>query len=1317
MSKVTKQNSVLKEVHKDELKSTTKLTANGGLKEEKRKIGKEIGVDEKKSEKKPSTKSTLNGKSEKGPEKKTKTESKVRTETKTRSETKIKTESKPKSRTESKSMAVQNGKSVQKVSSVDKSDKKRSSSTDKRSMSIEKRSSSTEKSEEKRPKDKVSSKPKDATRSKVKTGESSSVVKSVSKRQSVPLKASHAIGAKANASTSISSKNVMNQVHNVTVSSPPPVRREIGAVETESEQQRTEQTIMEYEQIQRQKHKEQQIQQKELEEKQQRERREKQQKLEEKERIRQQQQQQQQIEQPKQQTEAQNGQQPEQSESLPKRGRTRTRTLEESEIVLLKPNPNSNSVSISNGSEPQSLVNESSPVEIKPPVSFEVILDGAKNANKSSVKMHESIRSVEPVADNGLDASDNESEDYEDDFESYESDFESEIPDEDDTDESDDDDEESQEETTISSGESDTDDNVVSTASRHPFETGHSIENSEFDSGSFELKVLSGRARDRNEPTAAINRREKQIEMQIDSGIENYSNTVNALIPTQNGQMNSLDHNNKTFDNISDIETEGVNSLETANKVNSGKINKNKSRLAKRGEELLSKITLDIMNYVLFDSKPIPYEVFMKIYGNSNTAQVAVQTHNDRIDQECQSDAIAIQTTWSQYPISFYTEHIGRFDFDDYKIGCGSVAEQNIDKSTENLDRTCEHSLKLIRNMTVKTIATDDAKDEKAGKPIRNIDYENLNRFLLESEMTLSRILNVHAQKRAGKLNEAVLPISNGFLTLNPNINRVNKRIHRTFATDALPGFLFTLHRDSDSELNVIAMWNLVSLHSPVCLLSVWSKVLCLEIHPKIKDIVFAGLDDGSIAVWDYSESKYWHPNIDGEIKRLVPSQITTPTFDNKKITDFGRCISIRGLPIAADTELLNGYDPKQMCSLHECGLLILWTVLSNATGVYTDLSNKRIDHQSIWSKVKLIQNKAIDLRSSVRQMVQLKMSRPTSKSFDKTRSYFESELFSDSALQELHEMNAIEEKILTNFRCTAIELTSEGILISTNENFLLFGRKSFKNESFRRIQIDSNRSVRVESMVALTGFDDDIVIIALNNGAVKSLCCDQNIEQIDDSQANSDIEESSSSISSLTPPTGNGKASNVSFPIETFDYSMASPSNGPVQVALAAPLQAGTGFFANNTGPSFGKSCTIQSLVQSERKIYDEMQAMHHLENMEYKAPLETVPIKLCQRSIRSTQLMSGQTILNNSMDAFSTLSRQYLVQLIKSRKLITLRKNRLRIYDLVTNEIVNVPAKQVKFTEVTATTADQNEECLILLNSEGIVELHQITVEPNSC
>lgn len=157
----------------------------------------------------------------------------------------------------------------------------------------------------------------------------------------------------------------------------------------------------------------------------------------------------------------------------------------------------------------------------------------------------------------------------------------------------------------------------------------------------------------------------------------------------------------------------------------------------------------------------------------------------------------------------------------------------------------------------------------------------------------------------------------------------------------------------------------------------------------------------------------------------------------------------------------------------------------------------------------------------------------------------------------------------------------------------------------------------------------------------------------------------------------------------------IASPSNGPVEVA--APLQTRTGVSVDNTALTFGKSCIIQSLVQSERKIYDEMQAMRHLENIEYKALLETVPINLTQGLIRSTQLMNGQTIISNSMDAFSIPSRQHLIELIKCKKLIALRKNQLYIFDLVTNQIFGVPAKNLKFTEITATTGDHNEEYLV--------------------
>lgn len=47
----------------------------------------------------------------------------------------------------------------------------------------------------------------------------------------------------------------------------------------------------------------------------------------------------------------------------------------------------------------------------------------------------------------------------------------------------------------------------------------------------------------------------------------------------------------------------------------------------KRGEELLDMIRLDTVNFTLFELAPVPYEVYMKIYGCSNTLQVIMRLY------------------------------------------------------------------------------------------------------------------------------------------------------------------------------------------------------------------------------------------------------------------------------------------------------------------------------------------------------------------------------------------------------------------------------------------------------------------------------------------------------------------------------------------------------------------------------------------------------------------------------------------------------------------------------------------------------------------
>lgn len=496
--------------------------------------------------------------------------------------------------------------------------------------------------------------------------------------------------------------------------------------------------------------------------------------------------------------------------------------MDESEIVLLKPKPTPPVEAQIQNAEKGQIVN----VEIKPPISFEVMLDGDQKQAKRPPPNNEQTKPSNDIEQKS--SSEDDQDEYEDDFESYESDFETDISSQNEIATSD-------TKSTISTGESDdNDDNVVSTASKHPFETGASIDNSELDSGSFEMKVLSAQKRKMIEKS----RIGEQIEMQNDSGIENNSNTfgggggggINALNPSH--QMNSLEFNNKTADNISDIEIEGGSSLDTCSTVQK----QPKSRLTQRGEELLRKITLDVMNYVLFDFKPIPYELFMKIYGSSNMTQIAVQTHNDRIDQEFQCDAVPVKTVWTQYPILFYTEHLDQVDLIDYKNGFGCVAANDSAKSRNAVNKTFDDSLNFIQNMSTKTNGID------TDISVLNINYERLNMFLLECELTLSHLIDGHSTRKQKQLQKTELLISKGFYALNASRVGVTKQI---FSSICLPGFVFTLHREIESNLDIIAIWNLANVKSPICLLSVWSKVVCLEIHSGIKNVVFAGLYDG----------------------------------------------------------------------------------------------------------------------------------------------------------------------------------------------------------------------------------------------------------------------------------------------------------------------------------------------------------------------------------------------------------------------------------------------------------------------------------------
>lgn len=62
-------------------------------------------------------------------------------------------------------------------------------------------------------------------------------------------------------------------------------------------------------------------------------------------------------------------------------------------------------------------------------------------------------------------------------------------------------------------------------------------------------------------------------------------------------------------------------------------------------------IKLDTVQISLLECKPIPYEDFVKIFGKINARQIAVQTKEDNLNVEIQTDDVKVENKWTQHPI------------------------------------------------------------------------------------------------------------------------------------------------------------------------------------------------------------------------------------------------------------------------------------------------------------------------------------------------------------------------------------------------------------------------------------------------------------------------------------------------------------------------------------------------------------------------------------------------------------------------------------------------------------------------------------------
>ncbi|XP_011058037.1 PREDICTED: WD repeat-containing protein 60 [Acromyrmex echinatior] len=371
----------------------------------------------------------------------------------------------------------------------------------------------------------------------------------------------------------------------------------------------------------------------------------------------------------------------------------------------------------------------------------------------------------------------------------------------------------------------------------------------------------------------------------------------------------------------------------------------NSRKIKSRGEELLEMIKLDFMEWSLLECNPIPYDEFIRNYGKLNTQQVFTQTGDDNMDIEIQTDEVSCKNKWTQFPVTCRKELHDKRDINLFKmeqIGVGNDLDEIDD--TNFLSRP-------------------------------SYDVLRLNDFLNRAGAVVLSLLEEREHGGTVFQNDVGdLAFSDGFVKLSVDTvtflaTRSVKIIHYS---NVLNKVLLTIHVPVEEELETISkqdyitdccigcVWNISEPSMPKKLFYSQCPITACCFHLTNCNTVFAGLEDGSLSLWDLKEDEMWHQKITDKANELE-WVIRTPTYTTTAELDAhtSQVIAIRVLSKIETTyakERSNKFIPIQICSLDEDGCLIIWSILHNMGMNIDDLG---LSH---WGNIRLVKNQKMFL-------------------------------------------------------------------------------------------------------------------------------------------------------------------------------------------------------------------------------------------------------------------------------------------------------------------------------------------------------------------
>ncbi|XP_037953858.1 uncharacterized protein LOC119684000 [Teleopsis dalmanni] len=957
------------------------------------------------------------------------------------------------------------------------------------------------------------------------------------------------------------------------------------------------------------------------------------------------------------------------SQKLTRKG---SRTLEPDEVIMLKRDSAKKRIEKQIETDRSVIKSEQN----KPPVAYEVTFE----------KQPKVVKIPKPnFPPTSKDEDDQEQEtNYSDDFESYESDFENSYS----------------SQTHISSEsesftENHTDNKSIESLNNSTTDKETSIKS--FSNNNKEIKeteVLQYQTTNLH----------SEKERKLDSG--NYEINIrqipiqtDRLIPTKPEPFqNSLDSLNETNSEQMDSGISGVAIINEFHNTNTAvfysgyKDFNHKPKISKRGIDLKSKIRFDLMSFVFFDQKPITFENFKQIYGKLNTTQSYTQTNDNRISTECQTDSYETVSIWTQHPPQYDLLSMQKVTVvhNNEVITSNSYGKFYDDETLTNIHSTDEidRSLRALHKLS-KAKNIRYANRQKTTILNNFIDFERLNRFLLDSLLLISKILNTHDNLTDFNNHKDSIPnelstISDGFVQLSTDfLNAL--RVIRVFS-NARYNLIITVHEtrpDADvyrsDFANLLMVWSTNMSKKPIRLLSTWCEVCHAEISNESSDIIVCGLSDGSIAMWDLRETYSFCSKLDGQLTHFTATQSVVPNWDegskNLQAIDLGAVIDVKSFRpqtkgIVTSNRTIE-YNPLQFASLNDSGILTIWTLVETASELM-DFSTMRkkviksnasnyaqMEFNSPWARVKLIQSAICNLQIYLEKNI-LKSQNP----FEKTISNFQRNIYNDNALKQLKEIQAdlglCKNSIGLRFVC--IDTGCEQIYICTNNNFIIACPKTLKTEYIRKIIINNSRFLFPTAICVLT--NEHFLAVGLSNGSVMVLNCKPQ-NKYDSTEDYSKNDNSKNNETVDTPPPD--------IDLET------------------------------------GKSCAIQNIILNERR-----RSVKYEQEFEFR-PTTAACIQMITNQMKPIEFrVYDQQILLYGSALRKNLVRSLFVS-SDGWRLFALSNGNVRTYDFnMDREIQNIPnknghiSKDLKIIDIAVAKTSSTALNLILLNESNNVEIH---------